>query len=163
MAPDTNVVYRKTTLKNGLRVVTEKLPSSRSVSIGVWLEIGSRNETPEESGVSHLIEHMVFKGTRKRSAKQLASSLEALGGSLNGFTSREQTCYTARVLDEHLPAALDVLADLSCNAKMSASDMTKERLVICEEIKESLDTPSDHIHDLFARTFWGDQPLGQPI
>jgi len=106
---------------------------------------------------------MVFKGTRRRSAKQIAASLESIGGSLNGFTSREQTCYTARVLDEHLEEAIDVLADMTCHAAITPANMNKERLVICEEIKDSLDTPSDHIHDLFARTFWGEHPLGRPI
>jgi predicted Zn-dependent peptidase len=163
MAANTNVIYKKSTLTNGLRVVTEKLPSVRSAAIGVWIDVGSRNEAPDDNGISHFIEHMVFKGTRKRSAKQIASSLESLGGSLNGFTSREQTCFTARILDEHIEDALDVLADMVCNPKMSTSDMSKERLVICEEIKESLDTPADHIHDLFARTYWGEHPLGQPI
>ncbi|HUV30489.1 MAG TPA: pitrilysin family protein [Acidobacteriota bacterium] len=158
-----NGVYRKTTLKDGLRVVTEQLPSVRSISIGVWVDVGSRNERPEDSGLCHFLEHMVFKKTRKRSARQIAASLESIGGSLNGFTSREQTCFTARILDEHLAEAIDVLADLTCNASITAADMDKERLVICEEIKESLDTPSDHIHDLFARSFWGEHPLGQPI
>ncbi len=95
-------LYEKTTLRNGLRVITERMPSVRSISMGVWVDVGSRNETTEESGVSHLIEHVVFKGTRNRSAKQIASSLESIGGSLNAFTSKEQTCYTARILDEHL-------------------------------------------------------------
>ncbi len=155
--------YRKTTLKNGLRIITEKIPSVRSISIGVWIDIGSRNECPKEAGVSHFIEHMVFKGTKKRSARQIAASLESIGGSLNGFTSREQTCYTARILDEHLDEAIDVLSDIVCHATMTPSNMNRERQVICEEIKESLDNPSDHIHDLFSMTFWGRHPLGQPI
>ena len=150
-------------MKNGLRVISERVPSVRSISLGIWVDIGSRHEHLEESGLSHFIEHMVFKGTRRRSAKQIAASLESIGGSLNGFTSREQTCYTARVLDEHLEDAVDVLADMTCHATMTPANMNKERLVICEEIKDSLDTPSDHIHDLFARTFWGEHPLGRPI
>lgn len=155
--------FRKTQLRNGLRVITETLPAVRSVSLGVWIDVGSRNESPEVNGVSHLIEHMVFKGTRKRNVREIASSLEALGGSLNGWTSREHTCYTARVLDQYLPDAVDVLADISCNPRMTPTNLAREKLVICEEIKESIDTPSDKIHDLFAETFWGQHPLGYPI
>ncbi len=154
---------RKTTLRNGLRVVTQTIPSVRSVSIGIWIDVGSRNESAKDNGLSHFVEHMVFKGTDKRSSREIADSLESIGGALNGFTSREHTCYTARILDEHLDIAMDVLADISCHPKMTAPNMKKERLVICEEIKESLDTPADHIHDLFSETFWDGHPLGQPI
>lgn len=156
--------YQKTILPNGIRVLTETMPSVRSISIGVWIDIGSRNEGPDEAGLSHFIEHMVFKGTKRRSAKQIAESLESIGGSLNAFTSREQTCYTARVLDENLIDAIDVLADLTCHATLTQTNMNRERQVICEEIKESLDNPADHIHDLFARAYWGGaHPLGHPI
>ena len=160
---DDSGLYRKTRLRNGVRVVTERLPSVRSISIGVWVDVGSRNETPEENGLSHFIEHLVFKGTRSRNARQIASALESIGGSLNAFTSREQTCFTARVLDDFLPEAIDVLADITCRATFTPTNMKRERLVICEEIKESLDNPTDLIHDLFAQTFWGKHPLGQPI
>ncbi|MCM2272227.1 MAG: insulinase family protein [candidate division Zixibacteria bacterium] len=156
-------VYRKTELRNGLRIVTETLPAVRSVAIGVWIDVGSRHETPEENGLSHFVEHMLFKGSKNRTAKELASSLENLGGSLNGFTSREQTCYYARVLDEHLPMAVEVLADLTCNPTLTATHVNREKQVVCEEIKEALDNPSDKIHDVFSRTFWGKHPLGQPI
>lgn len=156
-------VYRKTTLRNGLRVVTETLPSLRSISLGVWIDVGSRHERPDENGLSHFVEHMLFKGTHNRSAHQIASELESLGGSLNGFTSREQTCYYARFIDEHLPIAVDVLADLTCNPTLTATHISREKQVVCEEIKESLDNPSDKIHDVFAHTFWGNHPLGQPI
>ncbi len=156
-------VYQKTTLKNGLRIVTEKTSSVRSVSLGVWIDVGSRHERPEESGVSHFIEHMLFKGTRKRSARQIASALESLGGSLNAFTSREYSCYTARILDEHLETAIDVLADMTCNATLTPPNLKREKMVICEEIKEVEDNPADHIHDVFAGTFWGSHPLGRPI
>jgi predicted Zn-dependent peptidase len=156
-------VYRKTTLENGLRVVSEKLPAVRSVSLGVWVDTGSRHEAEREHGVSHLIEHMVFKGTRNRNARQIASSLESLGGSLNAFTSREQTCFTARIMDEHLTEAVDVLADIVCRASFTPTNLKREKLVICEEIKESIENPSDRIHDLFAETFWRGQPLGRPI
>ncbi len=156
-------LYRKTTLKNGLRVITEKIPSVRSISLGVWADVGSRNETKAEGGVSHLIEHMVFKGTKKRTAREIASSLESLGGSLNAFTSKEQTCFTARILDEHLDIAVDVLSDLTCNARLTPYNLAREKQVVYEEIKESKDTPSDYIHDIFAETYWGDNPLGRPI
>jgi predicted Zn-dependent peptidase len=157
------IQYRKTTLRNGLRVVTEHLPSVRSISIGVWVDVGSRHERPADAGMSHFIEHLVFKGTKKRTAAQIASSLESIGGSLNAFTSREQTCFTARILDEQLPVAIDVLADITCNATFTPANMNREKLVICEEIKESLDNPSDRVHDLFAEAFWGTHALGQPI
>ncbi|MFZ5981766.1 MAG: M16 family metallopeptidase, partial [Candidatus Zixiibacteriota bacterium] len=160
---DKNGFFQKTTLKNGLRVITEKIPSVRSISIGVWIDVGSRNEKPSENGLSHFIEHLVFKGTRKRTAKQIASSLESIGGSLNGFTSREHTCFTARVLDFYLDEAIDVLADMACNASFTPVNIKREGLVICEEIKEVLDNPADYIHDLFSETFWGKHPLGQPI
>lgn len=159
----TQSAFHKTTLANGLRVITETLPAVRSVSLGVWIDVGSRNESDIENGVSHLIEHMVFKGTRRRSARQIASSLESLGGSLNGWTSREQTCYTARVLDEYLPEAVDVLADIACNPSMTAHNLSREKTVIIEEIKESLDNPVDKLFDEFARTYWGTHPLGNPI
>ena len=156
-------VYRKTELKNGLRVVTETLPGVRSLSLGVWVDVGSRCEAPEESGLSHFIEHLVFKGTRNRSPREIAASLESVGGSLNAFTTREHTCFTARVLREHLNAAVDVLADITCFATLSQVNMDRERQVIGEEIKESLDNPSDHIYDLFATTHWDSHPLGQPV
>ena len=156
-------VYRKTALSNGLRVITERVPSARSISLGVWVDVGARHEQPAENGVSHLIEHMVFKGTKRRNARQIAASLESLGGALNAFTSREQTCFTARVLDEHLPMAVDVLADITCRATFTPTNLEREKHVICEEIKESFENPADHIHDVFAEAFWGGHPLGQPI
>jgi len=155
--------YRRTTLRNGLRVITERLPSVRSISLGVWVDTGGRNERDDEGGISHLIEHMVFKGTKQRSAKDIASALESIGGNLNAFTSREQTCFTARVLDEHLELAVDILADITCRATFTPINLKREKLVILEEIKESLENPSDHVHDLFAGAFWGDHPLGRPI
>ncbi|MEA1979870.1 MAG: pitrilysin family protein [candidate division Zixibacteria bacterium] len=154
---------RKTTLRNGLRVITETIPSVRSVSMGVWVDVGSRHETDNVKGVSHLIEHMVFKGTKRRTAKQIASDLESIGGNLNAFTSREQTCFTARVLDEYIETALDVLSDITCHATMTPTNIKREKMVIIEEIKESVDNPSDQIHDIFAKTYWDDDPLGTPI
>lgn len=159
---DTNS-YRKTVLSNGLRVITENIPSVRSITLGVWIDVGSRNESKDVNGVSHLIEHMLFKGTKKRTSKQIASSLESIGGSLNAFTSKEQTCYLARILDEHLEEAIDVLADITCNATLTPTNLKREKKVICEEIIESFETPSDRIHDLFAQSYWGDNSIGRPI
>ncbi|NOY88098.1 MAG: insulinase family protein [FCB group bacterium] len=157
------VLYNKTVLKNGLRVVTEKIPSVHSISIGIWVDVGSRNEDIAENGVTHLIEHMLFKGTKNRSAKEIAASLESIGGSLNAFTSKEHTCYTARILDENLETAIDVLSDILCHATLSPRNLIKEKKVVCEEIIETKETPSDYIHDIFASTYWGDHPLGRPI
>jgi len=156
-------LYQKTVLPNGLRVITEKMPSVRSISLGVWVDVGSRNETGTENGVTHFIEHALFKGTKKRTAKEIAEALETIGGSINAFTSKEQTCYTARILDEHLEIAIDVLSDLTCNATLTPLNLEREKKVICEEIQESLETPSDHIHDIFASTYWGTHPLGLSI
>ncbi|MFH2049627.1 MAG: pitrilysin family protein [bacterium] len=156
-------MYKKTVLSNGLRVVTEKIPSVRSISLGIWVEVGSRYETPKENGMSHLIEHMLFKGTKKRSAKKIAQELESVGGNLNAFTSKEHTCYTARIVDEHLEIATDVLADMTCNSRLAPNHLAMEKKVILEEIKESLENPSDHIHDLFSETIWRNQAIGRPI
>lgn len=156
-------VFEKTTLPNGIRVLSERFPAVRSVSLGLWIDVGSRNEPDKLAGICHFVEHMVFKGTKHRSARELASALESVGGSLNAFTSREQTCFTARITDEYLAEAVDVLADMSCHATLKQADMTKEKQVISEEIKESIDNPSDYIHDLFQRTYWEDHPLGRPI
>jgi len=157
------VTYNKTVLRNGLRVITEKVPSARSISIGVWVDVGSRDEEPRESGISHFIEHMVFKGTKTRSAKNIASWLESLGGGLNAFTSREQTCFYALVLDEHLEQAVDILADITMNATMNPVNIEKEKLVVIEEIHEVEENPSDYIHDIFSEYFWRGQAIGRPI
>jgi len=153
----------KTVLSNGLRVVTEKIPSVRSITLGVWIDVGSRYESPTETGISHLIEHMLFKGTKKRSAKQIAQELESVGGSINAFTSKEHTCYTARFVDDHLEIATDILADITCNSRLTPVNLEMEKKVIMEEIKESFENPSDRIHDIFSETIWGDQPIGRPI
>ena len=155
--------YRRTVLDNGLRVVSEKMPNLKSVSVGIWVDVGSRHETPRENGMSHFVEHMCFKGTRRRSAKEIAQSLESLGGSLNAFTSRENTCYYARVLDEHFEDGFDVLADITTQSLFDPQEFTKEKDVICEEIKDVFDTPSDIVHDYFAETLWNSHPLGQTI
>jgi len=164
MAPaKDNAFYNKTILSNGLRIVSERIPYVHSVAIGIWIDIGSRDERPEENGISHFIEHMLFKGTRHRTAQNIAYALESLGGSLNAFTSREQTCYHAVVLDEHLDQAIDVLSDILMNSKISTANIEREKHVVIEEIKEIDETPSDHIHELFSNSFWKGQPLGLPI
>lgn len=156
-------IYKKTVLKNGIRVVTERIDYVRSISIGVWIDVGSRDEMGNEAGTSHFIEHMLFKGTRKRTAKEIASSLESVGGSLNAFTGREHTCYFARVLDEHTDIALDVLSDILKNPLFNPSHLEKEREVIISEIKELEDSPADLVHDLLMSTMWRENSLGRPI
>jgi predicted Zn-dependent peptidase len=155
--------YKRTVLRNGMRVITEAMPHVHSVSIGIWVDIGSRYEAAAESGICHFIEHMTFKGTKTRSAYDIASALESVGGSLNAFTSREQTCFYARVLDEHLPIAVDILTDMLMNSVFAPEQIERERNVIIEEINDVFDTPSDYVHDLFAKAVWDDHPLGQPI
>ena len=156
-------IYKKTILKNGIRVVTERIGYVRSVAIGVWIDVGSRDEGSDERGVSHLIEHMLFKGTKKRTAKEIASSLESVGGALNAFTGREQTCYFARVLDEHLKVAIDVLADILKNSLLNPSDLKREKTVILSEIKDLEDSPADLAHDLLMNNMWQGHPLGRSI
>ena len=156
-------MYRKDTLTNGIRVVSETLPKSRSVSIGVWVKIGARHEPMELGGVSHFIEHMLFKGTRKRTAKDIATEIDSLGGEMNAFTSQETTTYYVKVLDEHLADAIDILADILQASKFDKDDMERERKVILEEIKGVEDTPDDYIHELFTSTVWPDHALGRPI
>jgi len=155
--------YKKTVLENGIRVVTERIDYVRSISIGVWIDVGSRDEKSDEAGTSHFIEHMLFKGTKKRTAKEIASSLESVGGSLNAFTGREHTCYFARVLDEHTNVALDVLSDILKNPLFNPSHLEKERKVILSEIKELEDSPADLVHDFLMRAMWRENPLGRPI
>ncbi len=156
-------IYRKTVLDNGIRVVTEKIESVRSISLGVWIDVGSRDEESAELGVSHFIEHMLFKGTKNRTAKDIAVSLESVGGGLNAFTGREHTCYFARVLDEHLDIAIDVLSDILKNSLLNPSHFEKEKEVIISEIKELEDSPSDLIHDILMSAMWKEDSLGRPI
>ena len=156
-------MYRKDTLSNGVRVVSETLPKSRSVSIGVWVKVGSRHEPPAIGGISHFIEHMFFKGTGKRSAKDIAIEMDSIGGEMNAFTSQETTTYYAKVVDEHLPVVIEILADILIGAKFDPVEMEKERKVILEEIKGVEDTPDDYIHELFTNTVWPDNSLGRPI
>jgi len=156
-------VYSKTAFDNGLRVVTEKIPSSRSAAIGIWIDVGSRDEHKDENGISHFTEHMLFKGTKTRTAREIASYLESLGGGLNAFTSREQTCYHAIVLDQHLPKAVEILSDIIMNSTLSRASLEREKSVVVEEIFEVEETPSEYIHELFSDCFWRGHPLGWPI
>ena len=160
--PD-NPNYKKTVLASGIRVVSETIPYVRSVSIGVWANVGSRDENESQNGISHFLEHMVFKGTRNRSVKDIAQSLESLGGFLNAFTTKEQTCFYARVLDEYIPQAVDVLADLTQNATFDPSEMEKEKTVVIEELKNAEDDPEDIIHDYLEQTIFPTHSLGYPI
>jgi predicted Zn-dependent peptidase len=156
-------MYRKDTLSNGIRVVSETLPKSRSISIGVWVKVGSRHEAQEIGGISHFIEHLFFKGTEKRTAKDIAIEMDSLGGEMNAFTTQETTTFYAKVVDEHLPVAIDILSDILLGSKFDPVEMEKERKVILEEIKSVEDTPDDYIHELFTNTVWPDNSLGRPI
>jgi predicted Zn-dependent peptidase len=155
--------YQKTVLDNGIRVITEQIPYLKSVSIGVWVATGSRDEQPSENGISHFIEHLLFKGTERRTAFDIAKEIDSVGGTLNAFTGREYTCFYAKVIDKNLPLAIDLLSDIFLHSLMDVKDVEKERMVILQEIKMVEDTPDDYIHDLFSRVCWGDHPLGFPI
>ena len=150
-------------LPNGLRVVGERLPYLRSVSIGAWMHVGSMMEEKAESGLSHFLEHMVFKGTEKRTARQIAEEMDAVGGQLNAFTGRDCTCFYAKVIDENLELAVDILADLVINATMDETELEKERGVILEEISMDEDSPEDLVHDMLQAAQFGEQSPGQPI
>lgn len=152
-----------TTLANGLRVVSERVPYVQSASIGVWVDVGARHEKPGERGITHFIEHMLFKGTERRSARDIASEIESVGGSLNAFTDKEYTCYYGRALSEHAPLVLDVLADMIRNSTLDPEEFAREKNVVIEEIKRYEDTPDDLVHDLFARAVWQSHPLGRPV
>jgi len=154
---------QKHALPNGLVVITEMMSHVRSVSVGVWVRNGSRREIPEENGLAHFMEHMVFKGTQRRSAEAIAREMDSIGGMLDAFTSKEQICFNAKVLDEHLPIAFDVIADLVLRPKFDSEDVKKERKVVLEEIKMDLDNPEYLLHDIFTRGFWPAHPLGRPI
>ncbi|MEO3945049.1 pitrilysin family protein [Gorillibacterium sp. CAU 1737] len=150
-------------LSNGLRVVLEPIPTLRSVSFGIWVKAGSRNERPEQNGVTHFIEHMLFKGTEKRTAKDIADIFDGIGGNVNAFTAKEYTCYYAKVLDDHLPIAVEVLADMFFHSRFDAEELDKERGVILEEISMYEDTPDDLVHDLISKAAYGTHPLGSTI
>ena len=154
---------RTTTLPNGLLVLTEAMPHMRSVSMGVWIDSGSRDEAPEVNGISHFLEHMVFKGTTTRSAQQFAREVDAIGGNLDAFTGKETVCFNIKVLDENVPAALDLLTDLVLLPTFAADDIAKEQGVILEEIKMDEDNPDYLVHELFTQNFWRGDALGRPI
>lgn len=155
-----NAVYGKTVLPGGLRVVTEHIPHVRSVAVGVWVQVGTRDEMSPQNGISHFIEHMMFKGTNRRSAKDIAESLEAVGGHINAFTSKELTCYYSHVLDEHMPLAIDVLSDILANSTFDEKEITREKSVVIEEIKAVEDDPEDLVQDYFFRDLFPAHALG---
>ncbi len=150
-------------LPNGLRVIGERLPHLRTVSIGTWVHVGSMMEAPEENGLSHFLEHMVFKGTARRTARQIAEEMDAVGGQLNAFTGKDCTCFYAKVIDENLELAVDILADMTLNASLDEAELNKERGVILEEIAMDEDSPEDMVHDLLASAQYAGQTPGQPI
>lgn len=156
-------MYQRTVLPNGIRIVTETIPHVRSAAIGFWYRAGSRDETPEKNGISHLIEHLMFKGTKNRTAKEIAEEIDAAGGQMNAYTSKEHTCYYARVLDEHVDLAIEILADMLLNSVFAPGEMEKEKGVILEEIKMYEDSPDEIVHDLFAEAAFAGHPLGQSV
>ena len=150
-------------LTNGIRVLSEALPDLPSVTVGIWVENGSRYERDEEAGISHFLEHLFFKGTERRTAAQIAEEIDAVGGVLNAFTGKEYTCYYAKVLREHLPLALDLLADIFTHSRFAGDEIERERSVIIQEISEVEDRPDDYVHELFNLAFWPGHPLARPI
>jgi predicted Zn-dependent peptidase len=158
-----HTVINRTILNNGLAVVSEHIPTARSVYFSVYIKSGSANEQAVDNGIAHFLEHMVFKGTHKRNAYEIASTLEDLGGNLNAYTGREVTAFYANVLSENLPQAIDVIADMLCNSLFTESDIEHEKLVVLEEINSIKDSPEEYIFDLFQEQLYPDQPLGRPI
>jgi predicted Zn-dependent peptidase len=155
-------VYRQTILPSGLRVLTESMPAVRSASIGIWADVGSSLERREQRGISHIVEHMLFKGTSRRSAREIAETMDGVGGSLNAFTDKEATCYYAKVIDKHVPLALDVLSDMFLDSLFEPNELAKEQKVVLEEIKMYDDSPDELVHDLFLQTMWSGSHLGEP-
>jgi predicted Zn-dependent peptidase len=153
----------KTVLENGIRVLSQKIPHTHSVSMGVWVNVGARDETETESGLSHFIEHMIFKGTRKRSAYQIAKEFDAIGGHTNAFTAMENTCYHARVMDTHMETMVDILSDIFINSIFDPGEIERERPVILQEIGMVEDSPDEYVHVLSGHNFWGEHPLGRSI
>jgi len=154
---------RREVLPNGLTVITEQMQHIRSASIGVWIKTGSRDEDPQWNGISHFVEHMVFKGTKNRSAEDIARQVDSIGGNMDAFTAKECICFNVKVLDEHVPIAMDVLTDLVLNPVFAVEDIIRERGVILEEIKMDEDSPDYLVHEIFTQNFWKDHPLGKPI
>jgi predicted Zn-dependent peptidase len=155
--------YGKSVLPDGIRVITERIPHVRSVAVGIWVDTGSRNEPESRGGISHLIEHLVFKGTATRTAEEIARTVDSVGGHMDAFTAKEHTCFYVSVLDEHLPLAVDLLSDIFLHPLFGAEDIEREKSVVLQEIKMVEDTPDDLIHDLFAERIWPTHPLGRPI
>ncbi len=150
-------------MANGIILITETMPHVRSVAVGVWMGTGSRHEMPEENGISHFIEHMVFKGTANRSAEDIARAVDSIGGNLDAFTAKEMVSFNAKVVDEHLPIVSDILSDLVLHPLFHEEDIEKEKGVVLEELKMEADNPEYVVHELFSGTFWKDHPLGKPI
>jgi predicted Zn-dependent peptidase len=156
-------LIRRTVLPGGLRIVTEAVPTVRSVAFGIWVGVGSRDESPAQAGATHYLEHLLFKGTHRRSALEISAAIESVGGEVNAFTSKEFTCYYARVLDRDLAVAVDVVSDLVTSSLVALADVESERNVVLEEIAMRDDDPTDAVHDLVAERLWGSAPLGRPI
>ena len=154
---------KRTVHSSGLRIVTEEVPSVRSAAVGIWVNVGSRDDAPATAGASHFLEHLLFKGTKSRTALEISSSIESVGGEMNAFTSKEYTCFYARVIDTDLPMAIDVVSDLITSSIVTALDVDAERKVVLEEIAMRDDDPSDLVHDLFSDTYYGDTQIGRPI
>ena len=154
---------RREVLPNGLTLITEEMEHIRSASIGIWIKTGSRDEDMESNGISHFIEHMVFKGTKHRTAEEIARQVDSIGGNMDAFTAKECICFSAKVLDEHMPIAMEVLSDLVLNPIFDVEDIGRERGVILEEIKMDEDNPDYLVHEIFTQNFWKDHPLGKPI
>lgn len=154
---------KKVIFNNGLRLVTLPVPHFNSVSLGIWVLSGTRYESPELNGISHFIEHMIFKGTRRRDAQQIAREIESLGGILNAFTSKEFTTFYVKVMSDHLPQAFDLVSDIFLNSAFDSIEIEREKQVIAQEIRGVEDTPDDYIHDLFLQSYWPDNPLGMPV
>ncbi|NDC52417.1 MAG: insulinase family protein, partial [Actinobacteria bacterium] len=157
------MTVRKTVLPSGLRIVTEEVAGVRSAAFGIWVNIGSRDESAKVAGASHFLEHLLFKGTTSRSALDISAAIESVGGEMNAFTSKEYTCFYARVIDTDLPIAIDVISDLITSSVARPEDVDAERKVVLEEIAMRDDDPSDLVHELFAETFYGETQLGKPI
>ncbi len=155
-------MYRKSTLANGVRVISEAMPHVRSASLGIWADVGSAAEDRQQRGISHLVEHMLFKGTERRTAREIAETMDAVGGNLNAFTDKEATCYYAKVIDHHVPLAVDVLADMFLHSVFDPDELAKEQKVVLEEIRMYDDSPDEMIHDLFTSTMWSGSNLGEP-
>src|SRR5713226_5638765 len=160
---DGDDAVRRSVLPGGLRIVTESLPTVRSAAIGIWASVGSRDEDLDHAGATHYLEHLLFKGTSKRTALEISAAMDAVGGELNAFTAKEYTCYYARVLDADLPLAIDVLSDMVTSSLIEPRDVDAERNVVLEEIAMNEDDPSDTVHEAFVGKLFGDTPLGRPI